>query len=1247
VSQTSNKIYFILFFAFFYCFELFAATLSYEDRLAAQKAIESVYWKHRLWPAENKNPKPQFEEAVSADLIQSKVDDALRKSAALASIWKRPLLASQLQAEMDRIAKETKDPKMLQELFEGLGNDPEKIAECLARPTLADRLIRDWYAYDQRFHGELRSTVEREIVGVNSFSLRNLNGQYQEMLWKRSDQKSTGAKVINASEWKDLIQKLNDVFETPLRKSPLPLNEVSKLQENESEFYIMVILEKSDDAIKIGSMRWKKISFEKWWNESKFRFTALIKHSSFQYQLPQIDTINGTCSYDWLRTPSPPITGRFWHSALWTGSEMIVWGGFWNDYWNDGGRYNPATDSWSPTNLVNAPEVRRMHSAVWTGSEMIVWGGDGYSGDLNTGGRYNPVSDTWQPINSSNPPPASRGASAVWTGDKMLIWGGSANNNTPWRYDPAQDLWSAGNTVDAPELTVGNVAVWTGSQMIIWGGDITPAAKRYNPETDKWKSMSTMNAPPSAALASAIWTGSEMIVWGGFANGVLQNSGGRYNPNSDSWNQINVNNAPTARYSHTAIWTGNEMIVWGGLSNATPDTVIFNDGGRYDVSNNSWTSVSLQNAPSKRYLHSAVWSGNEMIIFGGVNGSNSGGRYDPSNDTWVATSTSGQPEGRWLHTAVWTGDEMIVWGGNNRHFDQNSGGSYKPVTNSWSLINDAPILGREAHTAIWTGTEMIVWGGSNEGFSQNDGARFNPLTMQWSVTSSTNAPETRYFHTAIWTGSKMIIWGGEFCITYPNCPSDKALQTGGSYDPITDQWSPTSLTNVPAKRGQHSAIWTGTEMIIWGGDNVLNGLLQSGSRYNPSSDTWNDISMMNAPQARKDHSCIWTGGKMIVWGGINGNDELNTGGVYDPVLDIWTNTTLTNAPSERYGQTGIWTGNRMIIWGGWNDTTGQVNTGGEYDVASDSWSPTGTVNAPPPSYFHSAVWTGSHMIVWGGWNNFWEGGLYCVNPSTIIVNPDSYVTDQNQTLVISAPGVLSNDIDPEGDPLNTALVTPPAHGTLTLNADGSFQYVPHFNFFGNDSFEYYASDGNEISNSTTVSLSVNQGTCLFCDDFEDGVLDPSWTYKKTWTEGGGSLNGNGLTKKAIAIASPVFAGCTNCTADFVVQSNGGPLSKVWLFGWYVDKKNSIELLMREDRDLWILKDRFNGTLVSKVKVSQQILPNVIYNVRMSYDGNQIQIFINDFQNPIISFAPTHALSTGTVGLKVVNTDVSLQNISVY
>jgi N-acetylneuraminic acid mutarotase len=74
---------------------------------------------------------------------------------------------------------------------------------------------------------------------------------------------------------------------------------------------------------------------------------------------------------------------------------MIVWGGF-NDsgYLNTGGRYDPGTDSWMATSTTNAPVGRQDCSVVWTGSEMIVWGG--YVGVyLNTGGRYNPSIDSW------------------------------------------------------------------------------------------------------------------------------------------------------------------------------------------------------------------------------------------------------------------------------------------------------------------------------------------------------------------------------------------------------------------------------------------------------------------------------------------------------------------------------------------------------------------------------------------------------------------------------------------------------------------------------------------------------------------------------------------------------------------------------------------------------------------------------------------------------------------------------------
>jgi len=73
-------------------------------------------------------------------------------------------------------------------------------------------------------------------------------------------------------------------------------------------------------------------------------------------------------------------------------------------------------------------------------------------------------------------------------------------------------------------------------------------------------------------------------------------------------------------------------------------------------------------------------------------------------------------------------------------------------------------------------------------------------------------------------------------------------------------------------------------------------------------------------------------------------------------------------------------------------------------------------------------------------------------------NDDNYVLE-DASLTVSAPGILANDTDADGDPLTARLVTGPLHGSLTLNADGSFTYVPAANFTGCDSFDYDVWDG--------------------------------------------------------------------------------------------------------------------------------------------------------------------------------------------
>src|SRR5437764_12591161 len=218
-------------------------TLTFEERVSYQRAIEEIYWRHRIWPNGRKDAKPSLDAVMSQAQLEKKVKDYLRNSEALEDYWQRPNTAEQLQAEMDRMAQNTRQPEVLQELFEALGNDPFVIAECLARPMLAERLLA--HPAVERVKQQSRTFGQTVAAGAN-------------------------------------------------------------------------------------------------------------------YTLPTISDPSGRCS----------------------------------------------GDTWTPTSLTGAPDGRVAHTAVWTGSEMIVWGGDNclLACDVNTGGRYNPSTDSWTATSTTNAP---------------------------------------------------------------------------------------------------------------------------------------------------------------------------------------------------------------------------------------------------------------------------------------------------------------------------------------------------------------------------------------------------------------------------------------------------------------------------------------------------------------------------------------------------------------------------------------------------------------------------------------------------------------------------------------------------------------------------------------------------------------------------------------------------------------------------------------------------------------------------
>jgi N-acetylneuraminic acid mutarotase len=494
--------------------------LSFAERVSYQRAIEEVYWQHRIWPKENVNPKPSLDAVMSQAQLERKVEDYLRGSQVVADSHHQAISAEQLQGEMDRMAQHTQQPEVLGELFEALNNDPFVIAECLARPLLSERIMAELHL--------TRAATARARPQV-----------------------------------------------TPA--------------------------------------------------------------ASTNYTLPTIWNGATGCTDDtWAATTgtNAPV-GRYGLTTVWTGSEMIVWGG--SDgkmVLNTGGRYNPSTDSWTATSTTNAAQSRYFHTAVWTGIEMIVWGGETDIDPfyLNNGGRYDPGTDNWTPLSTTNAPSGRYNHTVVWTGSEMIVWGGFSSYgllDSGGRYNPGTDTSTATSITNAPSARFSHTAVWTGSEMIIWGGDTVGTgntAAQYNPSADTWTTISTVDAPPNREGHTAVWTGSEMIIWGGDQGGFYQGTGVRYNAARDSWTRTSTTNAPEARSYHTAVWTGSEMIVWGGNGLAPLST-----GGRYNPTTDSWSATSTTNAPPGALDPTGVWTGEQMIVWGGEVGYNTGvgtgGRY--------------------------------------------------------------------------------------------------------------------------------------------------------------------------------------------------------------------------------------------------------------------------------------------------------------------------------------------------------------------------------------------------------------------------------------------------------------------------------------------------------------------------------------------------------------------------------------------------------------------------------------------
>ncbi len=417
--------------------------------------------------------------------------------------------------------------------------------------------------------------------------------------------------------------------------------------------------------------------------------------------------------------------------------------------------------TWSATTSTSAPSVAYYHSGVWTGSKMIVWGGstDGTSG-ISTGGLYDPVTNAWTATTSTSVPTARMNHTAVWTGAHMVVWGGTTDGayggglNTGAKYDPVLNSWTSTTSTSVPVARYLHVSVWTGSKMVVWGGyETSVGAKlstgsRYDPYTNVWTATTdtSTNMSPvhdGAAGSVAVWTGSKMLFYGGILQSSGDPIGGLYDPVGDTWTATTSTSAPSRCagvdcLGEAGVWTGSKLIVWGG-SDPLDVSSAYDTGAVYDVADNSWTTTTTTGAPSARSYHSAVWTGAKMVILGGCTGAscatklNDGFEYNPVTNAWVATTTTSLPVVSSSQTAVWTGSQMLVWGGaTTSAVAVNSGGAYSPQFQTYttgsgnftvptgvtSVIVEVWGAGGGGGAAGTTGSDQGAAGGGGGGYTR-------------------------------------------------------------------------------------------------------------------------------------------------------------------------------------------------------------------------------------------------------------------------------------------------------------------------------------------------------------------------------------------------------------------------------------------------------------------------------------------------------------------------------------------------
>lgn len=391
------------------------------------------------------------------------------------------------------------------------------------------------------------------------------------------------------------------------------------------------------------------------------------------------------------------------------------------------------------------------------------------------------------------------------------------------------------------------------------------------------------------------------------------------------WSVLNQTPDQTqGRSHHSSLMAGDgqgdgSVVMWGGCH--ADSLAMFGcnrylrSGIQFDLKSAEWTMTEPFGdhgfKPDERAHHSAVWTGldkvlpHRMIVWGGCNGTfscfnslNDGAIFDPARKQWLPLNDGSvdRPSPRTFHSSVWTNQGMFIWGGLENFDSPTPGVAPKPVDGG-SFWQPAASSGEESrwqkiattgqpsprshHSTVFTGEDIYIWGGckrfdlnSECVESHSDGARFNLASMQWfPLPRGGDAPSSRYGHDAFWTGTMLLIFGGE---------NSQGTVTGGAiFSPELNKWFPMA-PQPNSGAALISKAWDRDRLIGWGRLNQTS--TQMFEYFPPAGDHlafggfWNVRPIVNVRDASSAGTFVVTPGGILHWGGASPNGEYPTDG---------------------------------------------------------------------------------------------------------------------------------------------------------------------------------------------------------------------------------------------------------------------------------------------------------------------------------------------------------------------------------